>query len=42
MGKLFDSLAAASALADRRPLHLAIGMFDGVHLGHKAVIDSAV
>ncbi len=23
-------------------LHLAIGMFDGVHLGHKAVIDSAV
>ncbi|WP_269525937.1 riboflavin biosynthesis protein RibF [Coraliomargarita parva] len=24
------------------PLHLAIGVFDGVHLGHKAVIDSAV
>lgn len=24
------------------PLHLAIGMFDGVHLGHKAVIESAV
>ncbi|MEC8613968.1 MAG: riboflavin biosynthesis protein RibF [Verrucomicrobiota bacterium] len=23
-------------------LHLAIGVFDGVHLGHKAVIDSAV
>lgn len=23
-------------------MHLAIGMFDGVHLGHKAVIDSAV
>ncbi len=23
-------------------LHLAIGMFDGVHLGHKAVIESAV
>ncbi len=42
MGKVFDSLAAASALADRRPLHLAIGMFDGVHLGHRAVIDSAV
>ena len=42
VGKVFDSLAAASALADRRPLHLAIGMFDGVHLGHKAVIDSAV
>jgi len=23
------------------PLHLAIGMFDGVHLGHQAVIDAA-
>lgn len=42
MDKVFNSLAAASALADRRPLHLAIGMFDGVHLGHKAVIGSAV
>lgn len=25
-----------------RPLHLAIGMFDGVHIGHRAVIDAAV
>lgn len=25
-----------------RPLHLAIGMFDGVHLGHRAVIDTVV
>lgn len=25
-----------------RPLHLALGMFDGVHLGHRAVIDAAV
>jgi riboflavin kinase/FMN adenylyltransferase len=25
-----------------RPLHLAIGMFDGVHLGHRAVIDTAI
>lgn len=24
------------------PLHLAVGMFDGVHLGHQAVIESAV
>jgi len=24
------------------PLHLALGMFDGVHLGHQAVIESAV
>jgi riboflavin kinase/FMN adenylyltransferase len=25
-----------------RPLHLAIGMFDGLHRGHRAVIDAAV
>ncbi|MDR0352412.1 MAG: riboflavin biosynthesis protein RibF [Opitutaceae bacterium] len=25
-----------------RPLHHAIGMFDGVHLGHRAVIDAAI
>lgn len=25
----------------RGPLHLAIGMFDGVHLGHQAVIEAA-
>ena len=25
-----------------RPLHLAIGMFDGVHLGHRSVIESAI
>ena len=25
-----------------RPLHLAIGMFDGVHLGHRAVIAAAL
>jgi riboflavin kinase/FMN adenylyltransferase len=25
-----------------KPLHLAIGMFDGVHLGHRAVIAAAV
>ncbi len=25
-----------------RPVHLAIGMFDGVHLGHRAVIDAAI
>jgi riboflavin kinase / FMN adenylyltransferase len=24
------------------PIHVAIGMFDGVHLGHRAVIESAV
>lgn len=42
MAKVFNSLSAARALAERRPLHLAIGMFDGVHLGHQAVIKSAV
>jgi riboflavin kinase/FMN adenylyltransferase len=26
----------------KRELHLAIGIFDGVHLGHKSVIESAV
>ena len=37
----FASVEAAGALP-ARPLHLAIGMFDGVHLGHRAVIDAAV
>lgn len=36
-----EGLAAASGLPVR-PLHLAIGMFDGVHLGHRAVIEAAV
>jgi riboflavin kinase/FMN adenylyltransferase len=36
----FPGLEAANLPA--RPLHLAIGMFDGVHLGHQAVIESAV
>ncbi|MDE3084292.1 MAG: riboflavin biosynthesis protein RibF [Verrucomicrobiota bacterium] len=37
----FSSLEEAAALPPR-PLHLAIGMFDGVHLGHRAVIEAAV
>lgn len=37
----FSSIEEATALP-ARPLHLAIGMFDGVHLGHRAVIESAV
>lgn len=36
----FDRLEGATL--PQRPLHLAIGMFDGVHLGHQSVIDSAV
>ena len=36
------SSLADAALLPPDPLHLAIGMFDGVHLGHRAVIDAAV
>lgn len=36
----FDGLEAARLPA--RPLHLAIGMFDGVHLGHQSVIEAAI
>ncbi len=28
--------------AENKPLHLAVGMFDGVHLGHQAVIRQAI
>ncbi len=31
-----------NARPPRGPLHLAIGMFDGVHLGHQAVIEAAL
>ena len=36
----FTDLAGAKLPA--RPLHMAIGMFDGVHLGHQSVIQAAV
>ncbi len=36
----FDGLERAALPA--RPLHLAIGMFDGVHLGHQSVIEAAI
>src|SRR3954469_7936025 len=36
----FDGVEHATLSA--QPLHLAIGMFDGVHLGHRAVIEPAV
>jgi len=32
----------AYAVVPPRPVHLAIGIFDGVHLGHRAVIEAAV
>jgi riboflavin kinase / FMN adenylyltransferase len=38
--KVFNGIDTIPAL--ERDLHLAIGMFDGVHLGHQAVIESAV
>jgi riboflavin kinase/FMN adenylyltransferase len=34
--------SAGAALARDRPLQLAIGMFDGVHIGHRAVIETAI
>jgi riboflavin kinase/FMN adenylyltransferase len=36
----FDGLE--KTVLPARPVHLAIGMFDGVHLGHRAVIEAAV
>jgi riboflavin kinase/FMN adenylyltransferase len=33
--------ALEAAVLPSRPLHLAIGIFDGLHLGHRAVIDAA-
>lgn len=38
--QVFPSLATVRLPA--QPLHLAIGIFDGVHLGHQAVIESAL
>ncbi|WOO39468.1 riboflavin biosynthesis protein RibF [Rubellicoccus peritrichatus] len=35
-----DSLLEADL--PKRPVHLAIGVFDGVHLGHQAVIEAAI
>jgi riboflavin kinase/FMN adenylyltransferase len=40
--RFYNSIPEAAAALPARPLHLAIGMFDGVHLGHHAVIESAV
>mgnify|MGYP005739927865 CR=1 FL=1 len=35
-----DNFPAPSSI--KRALHLAIGIFDGVHRGHRTVIESAV
>jgi riboflavin kinase/FMN adenylyltransferase len=37
---VFSSLETTRLPA--RPLHLAIGIFDGVHLGHRAVVEAAL
>ncbi|HVT72593.1 MAG TPA: riboflavin biosynthesis protein RibF [Lacunisphaera sp.] len=42
MKALLQFNAIAAAKLPERPAHLAIGMFDGVHLGHQSVIESAV
>jgi riboflavin kinase/FMN adenylyltransferase len=39
-GLIATSLAQAAPPPG--PLHLAIGMFDGVHLGHQAVVEAAI
>jgi FAD synthase len=38
--RLFQSVEQLSSLAG--PIHLAIGVFDGIHLGHQAVIKRAI
>lgn len=40
--KTIEEKAFAELLTLHRPVHVAIGMFDGVHLGHQAVIQSAI
>ncbi|MBC2605121.1 riboflavin biosynthesis protein RibF [Pelagicoccus albus] len=37
----FESLASVDFEKDR-PIHIAVGMFDGLHLGHQKVIQSAL
>lgn len=38
--KLVPTTGSAPAVS--KPVHLAIGMFDGIHLGHQSVIESAI
>ena len=40
MVQMIDSLQGMQKIT--RPLHLALGVFDGVHIGHQAVIQAAV
>jgi len=40
MSDIFYSLEELSKVNE--PVHLALGVFDGVHVGHQAVIQSAI
>ncbi|MFK7909910.1 MAG: bifunctional riboflavin kinase/FAD synthetase [Akkermansiaceae bacterium] len=40
MVKIVNQLEGLTEI--KQPLHLALGVFDGVHIGHQAVIESAV
>tara|TARA_R100000027_G_scaffold34143_1_gene24979 strand:+ start:16341 stop:17297 length:957 start_codon:yes stop_codon:yes gene_type:complete len=40
--KTFHSSEFATLRSIQRPVHLAVGMFDGIHIGHQAVIHSAI
>ncbi len=42
MSTLLQFMGLEAVHLPAKPLHLAIGMFDGVHLGHQAVIAKAV
>jgi len=41
-GLHISQLDGAQAQLPAGPLHLAVGMFDGVHLGHRSVLDAAI
>lgn len=38
--RVFENLSGIAAFG--RPVHLAVGMFDGVHRGHRAVLEAAL
>lgn len=42
MSRLVQCDGLAGAQLPAKPLHLAIGMFDGLHLGHQSVIEAAI
>lgn len=42
MSRLLQCDGLAGAQLPAKPLHLAVGMFDGLHLGHQSVIEAAI